>query len=169
MLTTKLQKILEDELEIVPGVAGDASDERGSVLNVLQEAQRHSRNFLYIAAAMAALLFLIMAEKSLTHRQKNLNAMRERLDQVEAENLKDAPHLAPDLRTDWVTYETLNSEADSIQQRDYDHIVFVPRPAPRDCFQRRNALRGAPSEVKGMKLGHEKVRDCKKRKSSSVG
>lgn len=68
---------------------------------------------------LAPLLFFIIAEKSLVHRQANLEAMEEQLGQLECDSSAVARHLAVGLNfRDSLVDEALNSEHQSISQRD---------------------------------------------------
>ena len=68
---------------------------------------------------LAPLLFLIIAEKSLAHRQTNNDAIWEGLDRIENENRAAAPHIFSDLIVRHMYVEdALASDQDSISQLD---------------------------------------------------
>ena len=68
---------------------------------------------------LAPLLFLIIAEKSLAHRQTNNDAIWEGLNRTENENLAAAPHISSDLIVRHMYVEdVLASDQDSISQLD---------------------------------------------------
>lgn len=90
---------------------------------------------------LAPLLFLIIAEKSLAHRQANLDAIKEKLSQLENDSGAAAPHL----RTEFayrpgLVEQALSSEQDSIKQRDvFGHHVQLEN-ADYDTFAELNTF-----------------------------